>query len=246
MPRLVFLLLLFALPVTHAAGSVRACGGDSNWPPMSFVRVNGAAVEGLSADILRNIFTDPKIELRPWARCLLEVQAREGFDVVMSVFKTPDREKIFLFSRSYHSLTPSYLYATTRFSAPPLQNLGDLEKFKICSLHGSSTFYTKLPASAIESGATNYTSLLRKIDRGHCEIVVDMQEVLRGFARLSLLTFDMNTYRILNLPQTEKYPLHFGVSREHPRAQQIIDQLDKGLVELQRSGKLNSIINKYQ
>ncbi|MCH8621696.1 transporter substrate-binding domain-containing protein [Undibacterium sp. TS12] len=213
---------------------------------MSYVKTSGAAVEGLSADILRNIFTEPKIELRPWARCLFEVQAREGFDIVMSVFKTPEREKLFLFSRSYHSLTPSYLYATARFPTPPLQNLGDLEKFKICSLHGSSTFYTKLPAGAIESGATNYTSLLRKIDRGHCDIVVDMQEVLRGFARLSLLPFDMNTYRILNLPQTEKYPLHFGVSKEHPRAQQIIDQVDKGLAELQRNGKLNSIINKYQ
>jgi len=87
---------------------------------------------------------------------------------------------------------------------------------------------------------------MRKIERGHCDIVVDMQEVLWGFARLSLLPLDMSTYKILNLPQTEKYPLHFGVSKEHPQAAQIIEQLDKGLAELQRNGKLNSIINKYQ
>ncbi|MBC3916259.1 transporter substrate-binding domain-containing protein [Undibacterium sp. CY18W] len=243
---LLFLVLVFVLSAAGAAERVRACGGESNWPPMSYVKTPGAMVEGLSADVLRSILNDPKIELRPWARCLLEVQAREGFDIVMSVFRTPEREKIFLFSRSYHSLTPSYLYAATRFQTPPLQLLSDLEKFKICSLHGSSTFYTKLPASAIESGATSYVSLLRKIERGHCDIVVDMQEVLWGFARLGLLPLDMNAYRIVNLPQTEKYALHFGVSRSHPQALLLIDQLDKGLAELQRSGRLAGIISKYQ
>jgi len=243
---LLFFALLFALHSAGAADRVRACGGDGNWPPMSYVKTPGAAVEGLSAEVLRNIFTDPKIELRPWARCLFEVQAREGFDIVMSVFKNPEREKIYLFSRSYHSLTPSYLYLAKRFSQAPLQALSDLEKYKVCSLHGSSTFYTKLPASAIESGATSYTSLMRKIERGHCDIVVDMQEVLWGFARLSLLPLDMSTYKIVGLPQTEKYPLHFGVSKDHPQAAQIIEQLDKGLAELQRTGKLTSIINKYQ
>lgn len=243
---LLFFALLFFLHHAGAAERVRACGGDSNWPPMSYIKSPGAPVEGLSAEILRNIFTDPRIELRPWARCLFEVQAREGFDIVMSVFRNPEREKVYLFSRSYHSLTPSYLYSAKKFLQPPLQLLSDLEKYKVCSLHGSSTFYTRLPASAIESGATSYTSLMRKIERGHCDIVVDMQEVLWGFARLSLLPLDMSIYRIQSLPQTEKYPLHFGVSKEHPQAAQIMDQIDKGLMELQRSGKLNSIINKYQ
>ncbi|MES2040580.1 MAG: transporter substrate-binding domain-containing protein [Pseudomonadota bacterium] len=243
---LLFFAVLFVLHNAGAAERLRACGGDSNWPPMSYIKAAGTPVEGLSADILRNIFADPKIELRPWARCLAEVQAREGFDIVMSVFKNPEREKIYLFSRNYHSLTPSYLYSAKRFSQAPLQVLSDLEKYKVCSLHGSSTFYTKLPASAIESGATSYTSLMRKIERGHCDIVVDMQEVLWGFARLSLLPLDMSTYKILSLPQTEKYPLHFGVSKDHPQAAQIIAQLDKGLLELQRNGKLTSIINKYQ
>ncbi|MFZ6707796.1 substrate-binding periplasmic protein [Undibacterium sp. TC9W] len=243
---LLFFALLLKLHDCRAADTVRACGGDSNWPPMSYVKAAGSPVEGLSAEVLRNIFIDPKIELRPWARCLAEVQARAGFDVVMSVFRNPEREKIYLFSRSYHSLTPSYLYSAKRFPQPPLQVLSDLEKYKVCSLHGSSTFYTRLPASAIESGATSYTSLMRKIERGHCDIVVDMQEVLWGFARLSLLPLEMSTYKIQSLPQTEKYPLHFGVSKEHLQAAQIIDQLDKGLAELQRNGKLNSIINKYQ
>ncbi len=225
---------------------MRACGGDSNWPPMSYAKAEGLPVDGMSADILRNIFIDPRIELRPWARCLFEVQAVTGFDIVMSIFKNPEREKIYLFSRSYHSLTPSYLYAAARFPTPPLRTLADLEKFKVCSLHGASTFYTRLPASAIESGATSYLSLLRKIDRGYCDIVVDMREVLQGFAKLSLMPLDLNVYRIMNLPETEKYALHFGVSKQHPQAQRIMGQLDKGLADLQKSGRLAGIVNKYQ
>ena len=246
MRSLLFIPLLFCAHTVIAQDRLRACGGDSNWPPMSYIKAGSTVVEGLSAEILRSIFKDPKIELRPWARCLFEVQAREGFDIAMSLFKNPEREKTYLFTRSYHSLTPSYLYSAARFPATPLQSLSDLQKYKVCSLHGSSTFYTKLPASAIESGATSYTSLLRKIDRGHCDIVVDMQEVLWGFARLGLLPLDVNSYKVTSLPQTEKYPLHFGISKEHPQAQKIINQLDQGLAELQKSGKLTVIINKYQ
>ncbi|AZP10601.1 substrate-binding periplasmic protein [Undibacterium parvum] len=231
----------------HAFEVVRACGGDSNWPPMSYVLAPSKTVEGLSAEILRTVLTpEPVISLRPWARCLAEVRAREGYDVVMSAFKTPEREAQFVFSRSYHSLTPAYLFSTEHFKAPPLKSLADLEKFKVCALHGASIFYTKLAPAQIESGATSYLSLIRKIDRGHCDIVVDMREVFLGFAKLGLLPFTANTYQILPLPETEKYSLHYGVSKQHPQALQLIERIDKGLNEMHRTGKLNTLIDKYQ
>lgn len=245
------LIIVFGLLMLPAASSqaqaLHACGGDGNWPPMSYMTASSPRVEGLSADVLRAIFPEaPGVALRPWARCLHEVEALEGYDIVMSVFKTPEREKVFLFSRSYLSLTPSYLYASSRYALPPIKSLADLSRFKVCALHGASTFYTKLPPAVIESGATNYISLIKKIDRGYCDIIVDMREVFQGFANLGMLPFNSGEYKIQPLPGTEKYPLHFGISREHPQGAQIIEQIDRGLAELQKNGKLNSLIGQYK
>jgi polar amino acid transport system substrate-binding protein len=247
--RMYFLAILGLLlvPTVWSAEQVRACGGDNNWPPMSFIQSPSKTVEGISADLLRAIFkTAPRIELRPWMRCLIEVQEHVHFDVVMSAFKNPEREKQFFFSQSYHSLTPSYMYATAKFARPPISRLADLSRYKVCSLHGSSTFYTGLPNSAIESSANNYLSLQKKLAYGYCDIVVDMREVLMGFSKLALLPFDAQKYTLLDLPETEKYPVHFAVSRTHPQGAQLIAQIDRGLNELQRSGKLKALIAKYQ
>jgi polar amino acid transport system substrate-binding protein len=229
----------------QAQEPIRACGGDSNWPPMSYAAGPTKEVRGLSVNILKAILTpEPRFALRPWARCMAEVEAHLGFDVMMSSFKTPTRENKFFFSRSYFSLTPSYFYAVKRYPIAPISTLSDLLKYRVCSLHGAATDYTKLPEGFIESGANNYTSLIRKIDRGHCEIVVDMREVLMGFASLGLLPFDSHEYKIVALPNTEKYPLHFATSKGHPRARELLQELDKGLMLLQKSGRLKQIIEQ--
>ena len=239
---LVALLMTCTCRLTSAA-DLNACGGDNNWPPMSYVTAQTPFVHGISAEILRNIFRNKiNIKLFPWARCLYQAQSQLGVDIVMSVFRTPERETIFLFSKPYMNLTPSYLYSGKRFSSAPIKTLDDLNNFKVCALHGASTIYTHLPAQKIENGATNYTSLLKKIDRNYCQIVVDMREVFTGFFALELLPIDEHAYQILPLPGTNKYALQFAVSKTHPQAREIIDRLDQGVDHLMKSGELTKII----
>lgn len=239
--------LMCAATPAWAAAPLRACGGDSNWPPMSFVNPKNNSIQGLSVEVLKAIFTpQPEIKLRPWARCLAEVETMQGSDIVMSSFRTAEREQKFYFSRAYFSLTPSYFFARQRFKSPPLANLKDLTHYKVCALHGAAVSYTGLAPSKIESGATNYLSLIRKIDRGHCDIVVDMEEVFYGFAHIGLVPFSNQEYQILPLPETEKFPLHFAVSRAHPQAKDIIEQIDKGIALLQKNGKLKQLHEHFQ
>ncbi|QLG89463.1 transporter substrate-binding domain-containing protein [Chitinibacter bivalviorum] len=239
------LLGLLLAAAAYSGEPIKACGGESNWPPMSYIQAPSVKVEGLSADILRNIFVDPQVELRPWLRCLFEVQEAHQ-DIVMSAFKTPERETQFLFSRAYHSLTPSYIYARSRFSKPPIHSLADLSRYKVCALHGSATFYTKLPKEAVESSANNYTALMKKLAAGYCDVVVDMREVFLGFAKLDLLPVNIKEFPIAALPETEKYPIHFAVSRRHPEGAALIDRIDQALNNMQRSGQLAALIAQYQ
>ncbi|MBC3934788.1 substrate-binding periplasmic protein [Undibacterium rugosum] len=227
-----------------AHAQTRACGGDSQWPPFSYQAAGGNEVQGISADLLRQIFPNPVIKLLPWLRCLTDMQAAK-IDIAMSTLKSPERERIYLFSRPYSLLTPSYLYASQRFPSVPVTRLSDLTKFKVCALRGSFTSYSKLPASSIDSGASNYASLLKKLDIGRCDILIDMQEIFAGFAQLEILPFDSGRYRILPLPETSRIALHYAVSKIHPDGLKLIHQIDKRLEEMQQSGQLNRIVHKH-
>jgi ABC-type amino acid transport substrate-binding protein len=227
---------------------VEACAGDNNWPPMSYQILPGSAIEGISSALLTEIFKKPSgltISLRPWARCLFETESNSNADIAMSVFKTTEREKIFNFSTSYHSLTPSYLFSTNRYSQAPLQTLSDLAKFNVCSLHGAATPYTHLPKGKIESGANSYLSLINKIDQNHCDIVVDMGEVLSGLAILGQFPQNNTTYQVVPLPQTSAMPVYFAISKKNPRAIQLITTINHGIEAASNNGKMKAIILRY-
>ena len=243
--RIALLLLVVQVRLVQAS-DLLACGGDNNWPPMSYRSSDDQQVKGISADILRSIFAEKiNIRLLPWARCLYQAKSQLNVDIVMSLFKTPEREKEFLFSMSYMSLTPSYLYSTRRFKSPPIKTLAALENYKICALHGASTIYTQLQPENIESGATSYSSLIKKLDKDYCDIVVDMREVFLGLSELELLPINNAKYRIQALPGTEPYPLQFGVSKTNPKAQDIVEKINLELEQLQRSGGLKRILEHH-
>ncbi len=253
MRRLLFLLLLLAgLPLAQAAPTaerVVACGGDSNWPPMSYLAPGETQVKGLSADVLRSIFTndvDLNIQLRPWVRCLTEVTRADGADIVMSFLRNPEREKQFLFSRSYVSLSPAYIYLTRRYPTPPVRSLADLSQLKVCALRGASTSYAKLPPSAIDSGSSGYASLIGKLNLEHCDVVVDLQEILLGHQKLGIIPLDASLHTIALLPQTEPHPLYFGVSKDNPRAAKLLERMDRGIADMQRTGALAKLLASYQ
>ena len=254
--RRLFLLVLLAagLPIVllgraTAAERVVACGGDSNWPPMTYQAPGETQVKGLSADVLRAIFandTDLAIHLRPWVRCLTEVTRADGADIVMSFLRNPERDKQFLFSRPYANLTPAYIYLSRRYPTPPVRSLADLSQLKVCALRGASTSYSKLPPSAIDSGSSGYASLIGKLNLEHCDVVVDLQEILLGHQKLGIIPLDASLHTIALLPQTEPNPLHFGVSKDNPRAAKLVERLDRGIAELQRSGALAKLLATYQ
>lgn len=87
---------------------------------------------------------------------------------------------------------------------------------------------------------------MRKLERGHCDLVVEMREVLYGFAQIEVLAFQDVRFQIQNLPETKAYPLHFAISRHREDAQGLLDRLNRGIDEQQKSGRLNKLIKHYQ
>ncbi len=232
-----------------AAERIVACGGDNNWPPMSYATPDNPQVKGFSADVLRAIFpsnNELQIQLRPWVRCLTEVTRSDGADIVMSFLRNPERDKQFLFSRPYASLTPVYIYLSSRYTRPPVRALADLVPLKVCAVRGASIAYTKLPPEAIDAGSNGYTSLMVKLNKEYCDVVVDMQEVIQGHRKLGSIPLVAGLHTVALLPETEPHPLHFGVSRSNPQALSLVERLDRGIQNLQRSGALAKMQASYQ
>lgn len=249
LPLLAGLSLGFISPGHAAERAVVACGGDNNWPPMSYATPDDARVKGFSADILRAIIPSDRdllIQLRPWVRCLTEVTRSDGADIVMSFLRNPERDKQFLFSRPYASLTPAYIYLSSRYPTPPVRTLADLVPLKVCALRGASTAYTRLPPESIDAGSNNYTSLMVKLNKEYCDVVVDMQEVIQGHRKLGSIPLVAAEHTVAQLPETEPHPLHFGVSRSNPQAASLIERLDRGIQNLQRTGALSKMQASYQ
>ncbi len=228
---------------------VRACGGEAYWPPMSYPGEGGQVVLGISPDVLRGALGGAKelrVHLLPWPRCVQEAARHNDADVAMALLRNPEREAQFLFSQPYHYLSPAYVYSTERFASAPVQRLQDLASLRVCALAGSAVAYTGLDPASVDFGARSHAALLGKLERGYCDVVVEMQEVLAGQVTLGLVPWDERRYRILRLPATERYPLHFGVGRQHPQAQALVERIDRGVQALARSGQLQEIVRRHQ
>ncbi|WP_332841470.1 hypothetical protein [Iodobacter violaceini] len=85
-----------------------------------------------------------------------------------------------------------------------------------------------------------------KIDRKHCDVVVDMQEVFQGLANLVLFDLKKSDYQIKPLPGTEKYLLYFAASKAHHDGRKLIKDINKGIATLSALGEMSQIIRSYQ
>jgi len=89
------------------AGGVSAWAGDkvlpigaSQWPPFEFTSPEGKTVGSdteIIEQVLKRLGYTPNMQLQPWKR--VEVYGAKGeFAAIYSVIKTPEREKLFIYS----------------------------------------------------------------------------------------------------------------------------------------------------
>jgi ABC-type amino acid transport substrate-binding protein len=112
---------------------------------------------------------------RPWARCLASV-SRGQIDFALGGYWSAERDKVYAFSRSYQSLTPTLFSTAER----PLHatRLEALKGLKGCGINGSSYEHYGLDASVLDLGVNSYVKLFDKLARGRCDYVPEELEVV--------------------------------------------------------------------
>lgn len=239
------ILLLLMYPALCLAGNtLRACGGQSEWPPSSYLTQPGNKVEGYSADTLQKIFETAgytlEIQLLPWPRCLAEVQKGTDYHIAMAGTRSAEREAKFIFSRPYLYLTPGYI-RSGRQELPP----GDIQSWKKCGVNGFNYQAFQLPAEQIDSTANNYLSVINKLKIGRCDILLEYTEVAQALMRMERHGLHKDLYKAEKLPAIPPVAAHFMLGINAPQSARLEKIINSGLIILERNGQLNQLLAKH-
>ena len=97
---------------------ITTCGDGAGWPPYTFFELHNNEqtdnIVGYDVDVLNAIL--PKhnlnviVEMPPWKRCLHETDKGEKYQIALSSSYNEERDKTYLMTRYYYTVTPHYFY----------------------------------------------------------------------------------------------------------------------------------------
>lgn len=246
-------LVLLLWTLTHAnttlAGdgmnTVSSCWEDGLKPPYLMLDPSDRPT-GIAVDMVDEIFRRKNIRVqhvvRPWKRCLAEVESGE-VDLVPNSSYREERARYALYSAPLYETHLVLFYTHRRFPAPPrITRIEDLQAFRLGGILGFNydQYAGKL---SIETSARNRRALLQMLQVDRYDFAVEQLEIVRmmevrGEIRLNGIGHTPD-------PVTPTKAFHVLVSKRHPDATRVKKILDEGIAGLQRDGTSRSINARY-
>jgi polar amino acid transport system substrate-binding protein len=236
-----------------AINSISICEDQNEWPPYSyFRRVNGkktTALTGYAVDVIDKIFTrrgiSYKIDMIPWSRCLAVTSLGEQYAMVLNLSYNPERVKSFMLSRAYYATTAFYYYS--RRSHPnglDISSLADIKKYRVCGVQGYNYESYGLTRGEVDQGATNFPSLISKMQMGRCALFLEKDEIMLAYAAIGKNYLADPDIGKAPLPGVKPDSFYFGISRRYPQAEQLRSLIDDELRQMETSGELDALLRK--
>ncbi|WP_170829166.1 substrate-binding periplasmic protein [Pseudoalteromonas amylolytica] len=237
-PLKIALYVLLVCVVSAQAQVMKVVGGHNPWPP--YIESDGS---GLVNDILHAAFDSQGIELEiqtaPFSRMLILLEERK-VDLIAALWWTERRHKTILFSQPYfHN---ELAVVSHQDSHADFRGAKSLRYKTVAAIRGYA--YHELLESIEQVKVIDVHSL-----RACLEMVYKRRA---DFAIADVLAFTHEQKKapelralIAHLPVLLSWPLHIGVNRAHPQAEEIIERFNLGLAELKETGRYQQIIAKY-
>lgn len=205
---------------------------------------------GYDVDVINMIFSDHGIKaefvILPWKRCLM--RTRKGvYQAVPSASKNPQREKDYLLSEAYYTMTPSYFYLKEKHPLGlTIKNASELKKLgKICGRHGYNYVNFGLENDDVCKGSRTYQSLVNMTLIGRCDIFLARYEAFTGLSYIGQDFISDRRFGHAPIPNVEPEKFYIMISRNFKYAHELKTILDSGIFKLKESGKLQSTFEKY-
>lgn len=176
-----------------------------------------------------------------WPRVLEGVEIGV-YDVVVAIWKTPEREKNLLFSKSY--LVNQIKFIKMKNTEVKYQSLDDLTGYLI----GIVKDYAY-------DDAFLQSQILIRIPQNH--IVQNLLKLTKGEIDLTLgderaIRYEINHYMRGYAPQIEflskplsQRSLHIAVSKQNPNAKKIVANFNQAIAKMIKDGSFDAIVKKY-
>lgn len=248
------LLLVPLLPARAEPISVQVCGGDSEWPPSSFFRrdhgVPTREVAGLSPDVLMRIFAGtgfvPVFTLQPWARCQHDVE-NGSQEIAMGGTFNEERNKRYLLSRPYFSVTPGYFYWKPLAPAKGIRlaSAADLAKYRLCGMTGHNYAALGLPEDQIETASSDYKAAVARLSHRRCDLFLENLEVVRGLAALGETALQDPNMVGRPVPGLAPITVHFMISRASGQGPILAALIEDKLRAMEKNGELTELAARY-
>jgi polar amino acid transport system substrate-binding protein len=259
--RRLLLFLLFtlwaAVGIAHGGDwdgtTVFICDDGAEWPPYSYYqRVDGRPTDtiiGFSVDVIDRIFDKRgvpyRLTLLPWKRCMVEVAEGKNFHMFLSGGRNPERERTYHISAPYYQMHPGYLYAQTHHpKGLAIASRKDLAKYRVCGILGYNYIVFGLGEDQIDTGTSDYGSLVKKLLTGRCDLSIDRLEILLGFQAIGkdFINHPDLAYQVIPDEPDEPFHMMFTKNELGQKLKQIVDE---GIRELRASGEMAAIMKKY-
>lgn len=249
--------LFFAL--VSSTGAVRAetslpsqiliCEDELETPPLTYRSRDGdpqsaETITGYSTSIIRMILetvgVTPQITLMPWARCQAEVAAGRQH-LALNATWNAERAKKYLFSRSYFTAHDHYYFSLGRFpNGLVIRSLKDLKEYSFCGLNGFN--YAQLGAAAdkVDYEARDHRQIMLKLSFGHCDLFVEKQEIMAGFALIGKDWLRYYDVAHAPLPETAETRFHMLIQPGATGAA-LKKLIDSTLEKMEADGRLEAL-----
>ncbi len=253
-------LLFLSLLITsiYANDTLEVCTDNTDWAPFTYYERDKNGIKkdkftGASVDALRIISKKTNINFNisgyPWKRCLKSVELYskvKKFEAFMDGTRSKARDEKYLRTDPFYATTIGVFYSRDRF--PNDLNIStrkELAPYKICGIHGQNyDIYTQLGIK-LDTGSKNITSALKKVLVGRCDVFVGSLEPILGNILLRNITTPDDKLKYTQIKIKENNEFYFWVSKESPRAKEIVNNMNKAIRQLKKEGKWEDIYKNY-
>lgn len=241
--------IALCLPLLASAqplpSEVSICWEEGLKPPYLMLDAQGQ-VAGIAVDMVNEMLkrrqVQPKHLVRPWKRCLAEVESGE-VDLVPNASYRDERAQYALYSEPLYETHLMLFYHTKRFATPPtIRQLDDMKRYSFGGILGFN--YDQYAGQLkIDTTAKNRDILFRMLTVGRYDFAIEQLEVILMMQARKELSLE----HVASVPEPIQ-PVklfHILVSKKHSQAEELRKMLNDGITALKRDGSARKIQAKH-
>jgi polar amino acid transport system substrate-binding protein len=207
------------------------------WPPFILEGNEQGTAEKLVCQALSLSGWPCTVEVKDWEIVLQE--ARIGaIDGIPAVWRNPDREQYLMFSEPY--LSNRIVPVVSNRSLVTIKSAADLSGLRVALVADYAYGQTieRLQSTFNEVKAKNSQEALKLVKSGQADAALVDELVARDLLDRPMMDSLMLADTVLAFRD-----LHFAVSRQNPRAEEIIADFQRGYKQMLSDGTVNEILN---